>query len=63
VIKDIRSRLIRKVRSKWDSSMDQYVKGDFKIYWELLDDVSMYQFELMTGDRKKFFWQGLCHKS
>ncbi|MBW2023110.1 MAG: class I SAM-dependent methyltransferase [Deltaproteobacteria bacterium] len=35
--------------------MDQYVKGDFKIYWELLDDISMYQFEFMTGDRKKDF--------
>ena len=34
----------------WDNSIDQYVRDDFKIYWELLPAVSQYQHRCMTGD-------------
>ena len=34
----------------WDNSIDQYVRDDFKIYWELLPTVSQYQYRCMTGD-------------
>jgi len=40
-------------QSIWDSSSEQYIKHDFKIYWETLSRVSEYQFRCMTGDEKK----------
>lgn len=37
--------------SIWDNSQEQYVKGGFKLYWELLPEVARYQLKAMTGKR------------
>jgi len=38
-------------QSIWDNSMEQYQKGNFKTYWELLPPVAEYQMKCMTGDQ------------
>ena len=44
-------------KSIWDNSAEQYKKGDFKIYWELLTEVEKYQFKSISGDENlHFFW-------
>ncbi|VVB56326.1 Methyltransferase domain protein [uncultured archaeon] len=34
----------------WDNSKEQYQKGNFKIYWELLPAIEKYQMKYITGD-------------
>lgn len=44
-------------QSIWDNSMEQYQKGNFKLYWELLSEVSKYQMKCITGDENlDYFW-------
>ncbi|MGC9976177.1 MAG: class I SAM-dependent methyltransferase, partial [Syntrophales bacterium] len=35
--------------SIWDRSSEQYKRGNFKVYWELLPEVAKYQYKCMTG--------------
>lgn len=42
-------------KSIWDNSMEQYIKGDFNLYWELLPLVQKYQLQCMTGDENKWY--------
>ncbi|MCC6347099.1 MAG: hypothetical protein IT388_07940, partial [Nitrospirales bacterium] len=37
-------------KSIWDNSSEQYRKGNFKVYWELLDAVDRYQCACMTNN-------------
>jgi SAM-dependent methyltransferase len=49
-----------KSKSIWDDSQEQYQKGNFKVYWEMLSRVQQYQFKAMTGDENlHFFWHVL----
>ena len=41
-------------QSIWDNSREQYQKGDFKIYWELLPEVAKYQNRCMVGDESTY---------
>ena len=36
----------------WDESEEQYRRGAFKICWELLDEVQLYQWEMISGNKK-----------
>lgn len=36
-------------KSIWDNSRDQYIRKDFKLYWETLPLVRAYQMKCMTG--------------
>ncbi len=44
-------------KSIWDNSLNQYQKGDFKVYWELLSEVRKYQFKCMTGNEEMDYLQ------
>ncbi|MFO0753168.1 MAG: hypothetical protein U0411_07585, partial [Thermodesulfovibrionales bacterium] len=44
-------------KSIWDNSLDQYQKGEFKIYWELLDEIHKYQCQCMTDDESMNYLQ------
>ena len=47
-------------KSIWDNSAEQYQKGGFKVYWELLSEVEKYQMRKITGDENlHFFWHTL----
>jgi ubiquinone/menaquinone biosynthesis C-methylase UbiE len=35
----------------WDNSAEHYIIDGFKIYWELLNRISSYQFECISGDK------------
>lgn len=57
VFKKLKNRLFGKKENAetvsetiWDNSAEQYVKDDFKVYWETLHRVALYQFRCMTGD-------------
>jgi len=43
----------------WDESQEQeqYRHGDFKIYWELLDEVRLYQWQMISGNKNKDMYQ------
>jgi SAM-dependent methyltransferase len=41
--------------SIWDNSSEQYEKGGFKIYWELLPEVTKYQNRCMVDDENANF--------
>lgn len=41
--------------SIWDNSLEQYQMDNFKMYWELLQEIQKYQFKEMTGNEETDF--------
>ena len=43
--------------SIWDNSQEQHCKNNFKVYWELLPEVSNYQLKAMTGKENFHYFE------
>jgi SAM-dependent methyltransferase len=51
--------IVEKLRSEsiWDNSQEQHCKNNFKVYWELLPEVSNYQLKSITGKENYHYFE------